>query len=59
MNVAFPAEVPLLRSDELHPITDFVRHHKRHHHNLRETGHPLKEALPALRERLGMGVTTR
>ena len=112
----------MFRSDDIHPITDFVRNHKRHHQNLRETGRPavltingtaelvlqdvrayeresdeaerireenralrerleeletlaaldealgemergegrpLKEALPALRERLGMGVTTR
>lgn len=111
----------MFRSDDIHPITDFVRHHKRHQQHLRETGRPavltingtaelvlqdvrayeretdeaerireenralrerleeletlaaldealaemergegrpLEEALPALRERLGMGVAT-
>lgn len=112
----------MFRSDEIHPVTDFVRNHKRHYQHLRATGRPemltingtpelvlqdvrsfereaeeaqrireenralrerldeletlmaldeayaemergegrpTEEALPALRERLGMGVATR
>jgi len=112
----------MFRSDDIHPITDFVRHHKRHHKDLRASGRPevltingtpelvvqdvrsfereveeaqrlreencalserleeletlmaldeayaelergegrpMDEALPALRERLGLGVSTR
>jgi PHD/YefM family antitoxin component YafN of YafNO toxin-antitoxin module len=30
----------MFRSDDIHPVTDFVRNHKRHHQHLRETGRP-------------------
>ena len=30
----------MFRSDDIIPITDFVRNHKRHHQHLRETGRP-------------------
>jgi PHD/YefM family antitoxin component YafN of YafNO toxin-antitoxin module len=112
----------MFRSDDIHPVTDFVRNHKRHQERLRTTGRPavltingtpelvlqdvrayereaeeaqrireenrllrerveeletlvaldeayaemergegrsMEEALPALRERLGLGVTAR
>jgi PHD/YefM family antitoxin component YafN of YafNO toxin-antitoxin module len=112
----------MFRSDDIYPVTDFVRNHKRHQEHLRATGRPevltingtpelvlqdvrayereaeeaqrireennalrerleemetlvaldeayaemvrgegrpMEEALPALRERIGIGVTTR
>lgn len=30
----------MFRSDGIYPVTDFVRNHKRHHKQLRETGRP-------------------
>ncbi|CAN5853745.1 hypothetical protein BH23GEM7_BH23GEM7_38700 [soil metagenome] len=30
----------MFRSEDIHPITDFVRNHKRHHAHLRKTGRP-------------------
>jgi PHD/YefM family antitoxin component YafN of YafNO toxin-antitoxin module len=30
----------MFRSDDIHPVTDFVRNHKRHQERLRETGRP-------------------
>jgi PHD/YefM family antitoxin component YafN of YafNO toxin-antitoxin module len=30
----------VFRSDDIHPVTDFVRNHKRHQQHLRETGRP-------------------
>lgn len=30
----------MFRSDDIHPVTDFVRNHKRHYQHLRETGRP-------------------
>ncbi len=30
----------MFRSDDIHPVTDFVRNHKRHQEHLRETGRP-------------------
>jgi PHD/YefM family antitoxin component YafN of YafNO toxin-antitoxin module len=30
----------MFRSDDIHPVTDFVRNHKRHLRQLRETGRP-------------------
>jgi len=29
----------MFRSDDIHPVTDFVRNHKRHQEHLRATGH--------------------
>ena len=31
---------PMFRSDDIHPVTDFVRNHKRHQEHLRQTGRP-------------------
>lgn len=30
----------MFRSEDIHPVTDFVRNHKRHQEHLRETGRP-------------------
>ncbi len=30
----------MFKSDDIHPVTDFVRNHKRHQERLRETGRP-------------------
>lgn len=30
----------MFRSEDIHPVTDFVRNHKRHHQQLRATGRP-------------------
>ena len=30
----------MFRSDDIHPVTDFVRNHKRHQEHLRTTGRP-------------------
>lgn len=30
----------MFRSDDIHPVTDFVRNHKRHQQHLRSTGRP-------------------
>jgi hypothetical protein len=30
----------MFRSEDIHPVTDFVRNHKRHHAHLRATGRP-------------------
>lgn len=30
----------MFRSEDIHPISDFVRNHKRHHAHLRRTGRP-------------------
>jgi PHD/YefM family antitoxin component YafN of YafNO toxin-antitoxin module len=30
----------MFRSDDIHPVTDFVRNHKRHQEQLRATGRP-------------------
>jgi PHD/YefM family antitoxin component YafN of YafNO toxin-antitoxin module len=30
----------MFRSDDIQPVTDFVRNHKRHHQHLRATGRP-------------------
>jgi PHD/YefM family antitoxin component YafN of YafNO toxin-antitoxin module len=30
----------MFRSEDIRPVTDFVRNHKRHHERLRETGRP-------------------
>ena len=30
----------MFRSDDIHPVTDFVRNHKRHQEPLRDTGRP-------------------
>ncbi len=30
----------MFRSEDIHPVTDFVRNHKRHHEKLRRTGRP-------------------
>ena len=31
----------MFRSDDIHPVTDFVRNHRRHQERLRATGRPL------------------
>ena len=30
----------MFRADDIHPVTDFVRNHKRHHQHLRASGRP-------------------
>ncbi|HEX8361944.1 MAG TPA: hypothetical protein VF613_17625 [Longimicrobium sp.] len=30
----------MFKSEDIHPVTDFVRNHKRHHEKLRRTGRP-------------------
>ncbi|HEX8674153.1 MAG TPA: hypothetical protein VF710_19800 [Longimicrobium sp.] len=30
----------MFKSEDIHPVTDFVRNHKRHHEQLRRTGRP-------------------
>lgn len=36
-----PPMHPMFKSEDIHPITDFVRNHKRHHAYLRKTGRPV------------------